>query len=82
MQTTRVSSLTLEVDASNDGFCNVRQQVQRLGIGNARSPITIEEEVLREFHSDDFNVEVSGTVVHWKRTNPTGKKHISIVVNL
>lgn len=80
--TTRVSSLSLEVDASKDGFCNVRQQVQKLGIGNARAPITIEEDVLREFHSDDFKIDVNGMVVHWKRTNPTGKKYITIVVTL
>jgi hypothetical protein len=82
MHTARVTSLSLEIDATHDGFCNVRQQVQRLGIVNKLIPITIEEDVLREFHSDDFKLEVNGLVVHWKRTNPTGKKFITIVVNL
>lgn len=82
MNNVRVSCLSLEVDASNDGFVNVRQQVQKLGVAGRMTPIEINEEVLREFHSDDFKLEVSGMVVHWKRTNPTGKKFITIVVNL
>lgn len=82
MNTVRVSSLSLEVDASNDGFVNVRQQVQKLAVVGRMTPIEINEEVLRELHSDDFNITVSGSVVHWKRTNPTGKKFITIVVDL
>jgi hypothetical protein len=82
MNNVRVSSLSLEVDASNDGFINVRQQVQKLAVVGRMTPIVINEEVLREFHSDDFNISVNGMVVHWKRTNPTGKKFITIVVDL
>lgn len=82
MSSVRVSSLSLEIDASHDGFCNIRQQVQKLAVVGRMTPIAINEEVLRELHSDDFQLEVNGSVVHWHRTNPTGKKYITVVVDL
>lgn len=83
MLTTRVASLSLEIDATNDGFCNIRQQVQKLGVAPDRmTPIEINESILKELHSDDFKIDVNGMVVTWKRTNPTGKKFITVVIDL
>lgn len=77
MSEVRISSVTLEVDASHDGFCNVRQQVQRMGIAGPRTQIEFDERVIHE-DNDDFNIVIKGAVVHWKRINPTGKKYIAI----